>query len=133
MDYTIDAKNRPLGRVASEAAVILQGKKSPDYNPRKIGKDRVLLQNYKEIILTGKKFKEKLYHRHTGYMGHLKTETFEQAWNKDPKKVVREAVLHMLPKNFIKSRRILNLVFVDSSKLGSESTLSESKGVSGEK
>ncbi len=114
MDYTIDAKNRPLGRVASEAAVILQGKKSPAYNPRKIGSDRVLLTNYKEIIVTGKKFKEKLYHRHTGYMGHLFTSTFEQEWTKDPKKVIREAVLHMLPKNFLKSRRILNLVFTEN-------------------
>lgn len=113
MDYVIDAKNRPLGRVAAEAALILQGKKSPRYNPKEIGTDRVLLSNYEEIILTGRKFKEKLYHRHTGYMGHLKTETFEQAWNKDPKKVIRETVRHMLPKNFIQSRRMLNLVFIE--------------------
>ena len=115
MDYVIDAKNRPLGRVASEAALILQGKKSPAYNPRKIGSDRVLLKNYLLVTLTGRKFKEKLYHHHTGYMGHLKTETFEMAWNKDPKKVIREGILHMLPKNFIQSKRILNLVFVDAS------------------
>lgn len=114
MDYIIDAKNKPLGRVASEAAIVLQGKKSPTYNPRKIGEDRVLLQNYTRVALTGRKFKEKLYHRHTGYMGHLKTETFEMAWKKDPKKVIRETILHMLPKNFLKSRRILNLVFVES-------------------
>lgn len=114
MDYVIDAKNKPLGRVASEAAIILQGKKSPAYNPRKIGSDRVLLKNYREVTLSGRKFKEKLYHHHTGYMGHLRTETFEAAWNKDPKKVIQEVVRHMLPKNFIQSRRILNLVFVEN-------------------
>jgi large subunit ribosomal protein L13 len=114
MDYIIDAKNKPLGRIASEAAIVLQGKKNPTYNPRKIGEDRVLLQNYMAITLSGRKFKEKLYHRHTGYMGHLKTETFEMAWKKDPKKVIRETILHMLPKNFLQSRRILNLVFVDT-------------------
>jgi large subunit ribosomal protein L13 len=114
MDYIIDAKNKPLGRVATEVAVILQGKKSPSYNPRKIGEDRVLLKNYAGVTLSGRKFKEKLYHRHTGYMGHLKTETFEMAWKKNPKKVIRETILHMLPKNFLQSRRILNLVFVEN-------------------
>ncbi len=113
MDYIVDAKNRPLGRVATEAALILQGKKSPSYNPRKIGSDRVLLKNYEQVTFSGRKPTQKLYHRHTGYMGHLKTETLEMAWKKDPKKVIRETILHMLPKNFLQSRRILNLVFVD--------------------
>jgi large subunit ribosomal protein L13 len=113
MDYHIDAQNKPLGRVASEAALILQGKKSPTYAPNKIGEDRVLVSNIKQIAMTGRKFKEKLYHRHTGYVGHLKTKTFEQAFTADPKKVLRESVRRMLPKNFLNQKRLKNLVFVE--------------------
>jgi large subunit ribosomal protein L13 len=112
MDYLIDAKNKRLGRLASEIAVILQGKKSAQYEPRLVGGDRVLLKNVEGITVSGKKFKDKKYHRHTGYVGHLKTTTFEQAFTKDPKKVLREAVRRMLPKNFLNSKRLKNLVFV---------------------
>lgn len=113
MEYTIDAKNKKLGRLASEIAVILQGKKSADYEPRLVGSDKVILKNYREVGLTGKKFKEKKYYRHTGYVGHLKTRTFEEAFRKDPKQVIREAVRRMLPKNFLNSRRLKNLTFAE--------------------
>ena len=113
MEYIIDAKNKRLGRLASEIATVLQGKKSANYEPRLVGSDKVMLKNYREVTLSGKKFKEKKYYRHTGYVGHLKTRSFEEAFNKDPKKVVREAVRRMLPKNFLNSRRLKNLVFVE--------------------
>ena len=118
MDYTIDAKNKRLGRVATEIATILQGKKSPSYDPRKVGEDRVLLKNAGTVTLSGNKFREKRYYRHTGYMGHLKSETFEQAFAKSPERVLREVVRHMLPKNFLNSRRLKNLVFVKAEKTG---------------
>ncbi len=111
MDYIIDAKNKRLGRLASEIATILQGKKSANYNPRLIGADKVLLKNYRDITLTGRKFKNKVYYRHTGYQGHLKKLTFEQAFERNPKGVIREAIRRMLPKNFLSSRRLKNLVF----------------------
>ena len=114
MEHIIDAKNKRLGRLASEIAVILQGKKSADYEPRLVGADKVMLKNYREITLTGRKFKEKEYHRHTGYIGHLKTRTFEEAFQKDPKQVIRESVRRMLPKNFLNSRRLKNLIFIES-------------------
>ena len=113
MEYTIDAKGKRLGRVASEIALILQGKKQVSYDPKDIGTDRVLVKNCGAITVSGRKFTEKLYHRHTGYMGHLKTKTFRQAFEKDPKHVLREAVRRMLPKNFLNHKRIKNLVFVD--------------------
>ena len=113
MDYYIDAKNKRLGRLASEIATILQGKKSPNYEPRVVGADRVYVKNYKGITVSGRKYEEKLYHRHTGYVGHLKTKTFKEAFEKDPKKVLQEAVRRMLPKNFLNHRRIKNLIFVD--------------------
>ena len=113
MDYKIDAKNKILGRVASEIATILQGKKSPAYNPRMIGGDRAIVSNYKEIKVSGKKTTDKIYYRHTGYVGHLKEKTFEQEFAKNPKWVFREAVKRMLPKNFLNQKRMKNLIFID--------------------
>lgn len=114
MDYHIDAKNKILGRLASEIATILQGKKSPAYEPRLVGSDKVFVKNFKEVKLTGKKFKEKVYYRHTGYVGHLKEKTFEQVFVKDPTRVIREAVRRMLPKNFLNAKRLKNLIFVEN-------------------
>lgn len=114
MDYTIDGKKKRLGRLASEIAVILQGKKSVAYEPRLVGGDRVLLTHWDKVTIGGTKEKNKVYYRHTGYMGHLKELTFEQAWAKDPKNVIREAVRRMLPKNFLNQKRLNNLVFVDN-------------------
>lgn len=116
MDYKVDAKNKPFGRVAGEVALILSGKKTADYDPSKVSKDRALVSNLSEIIITGNKAKDKMYYRHTGYMGHLKEQNFETAWAKDPKKVFTGAVLNMLPKNFLRSKRILNLVFIEDGK-----------------
>lgn len=113
MDFHIDAKNQKFGRLSTEIAAILQGKKTPAYNPRLVGSDKVFLKNYHSVILTGRKFRTKLYHRHTGYVGHIKTQTFEQAFTKDPKKVIRATVQHMMPKNFLNKRRIKNLIFVE--------------------
>ncbi len=114
MEYIIDAKNKRLGRLASEIATVLQGKKSAAYEPRLVGSDKVMLKNYREVTVSGKKFKQKKYYRHTGYIGHLKERSYEEAFQKDPKRVVREAVRRMLPKNFLNSRRLKNLVFIES-------------------
>lgn len=106
MEYIIDAKNKKLGRLASEIAVILQGKKSVAYEPRLRGEDRVVVKNISGIIVTGGKESKKIYYRHTGYMGHLKEELFKDAFAKSPEKVLRRVVEHMLPKNSLKSKRI---------------------------
>lgn len=111
MDHIIDAKNKRLGRLASEIAVILQGKKSPKYEPRLVGSDKVILKNFREVTVSGKKTKEKIYYRHTGYVGHLKKRSFEEAFLKSPERVIREAVRRMLPKNTLNNRRLKNLVF----------------------
>lgn len=113
MDYTIDAKGKRLGRVATDVALILQGKRSPDYAPQRVGRDRAIVKNYQFITVSGTKFRTMLTHRHTGYMGHVKTLTFGQRFERDPKGVLREAVRHMLPKNFLNQKRIRNLVFVE--------------------
>lgn len=116
MDYNIDAKDKILGRVASDIAQILQGKRSSKYEPREVGSDRALVKNWKEIKVTGKKYKEKIYYHHTGYVGHLKVKTFEQVFARDPRRVLREAVRKMLPKNFLNAKRLKNLIFVENEK-----------------
>ena len=112
-DHHLDAKNKILGRLATEVALILQGKKNPRYNPRLLGSDRVYLKNYRDIAISGNKAVQKIYHHHTGYVGHLKEKRFEEAMAKDPKWVIRQAVRRMLPKNFLNARRMKRLIFED--------------------
>lgn len=114
MDYKLDAKKKPLGRLASEAAKILQGKHRADYSPEKVSSDRVLVTNFQEVAITGRKETDKVYYRHTGYVGHLKSETYKERKAKDPRRAIREAVRLMLPKNFLNARRLKNLIFLEN-------------------
>ena len=109
MDYYLDAKNKILGRLSSEIAVILQGKKSSKYEPRIVSGDRVFLKNYKEFAVTGRKWGEKLYHRHTGYMGGLKETPYRRLKEKKPTEIMRKAVLNMLPHNRLRAPRMKRL------------------------
>ena len=109
MDYVIDAKNQRLGRLASEIAVILQGKKRAEYDPRLRGEDRVVVKNVAGIVVTGGKEKKKIYYRHTGYMGHLRERQYSEEFAKHPQEVLREAVRRMLPRNFLRDRRLAML------------------------
>lgn len=113
MDYHIDAKNKVLGRVASDIALILQGKKSATYERNRVSADKVYVKNVGGIRVTGNKAEQKIYYHHTGYVGHLKELTYEQKFAKDPSSVLRQAVRKMLPKNFLNQQRIKNLVFVE--------------------
>ncbi len=108
--YEIDAKNKSLGRVASEIAVILQGKKNPDYAGRLAGKDSVRVKNVKEIALTGKKKIQKQYYRHSGPLGHLKVKKYGDVFAKNPAWVLRHAVNLMLPKNKLRTPRLKRLI-----------------------
>ncbi len=110
MQYVIDAKNKKLGRLASEIASILQGKKTAYFEPRLAGPDTVVVENVKELDFSGNKLKKKVYYRHTGYMGHLKSATLEEKFQKDPAKVLKNAVEHMLPKNALKPKRMKMLI-----------------------
>ncbi|MDP1706817.1 MAG: 50S ribosomal protein L13 [bacterium] len=110
MDYQLDAKNKPLGRLASEVALILQGKKHASYEPNKIGPDRVIVKNIKEIVLTGRKADQKIYYRHSGPLGHLKEKKFANVFEKKPAFVLRHAVRLMLPKNRLAAQRLKKLI-----------------------
>lgn len=100
-----------MGRVASEIAVILQGKKNPSYDPRLEGDDKVIVKNIDQIEFTGNKEDQKIYYSHTTQLGHLKERKFKDVVAKHGMKfVLRKAVLKMLPKNKLQIRRIKRLV-----------------------
>ena len=110
-NITIDATNKKLGRLASEIAVILQGKNSSQYEPRLEGDNRVKVSNINKIEISDKKAKNKIYYRHTTQIGHLKKRTMKQVLEKQgPAEVLRRAVLGMLPKNKLQAKRIKKLV-----------------------
>ncbi len=109
MQYEFDAKNKKLGRLASEIALVLQGKKSPSYHPKDEGSDTVVVKNAAKLVLTGRKAQEKVYYRHAGALGHLKETKFEDKFAKDPAWVLRHAVRLMLPKNRLNIRRLKRL------------------------
>jgi large subunit ribosomal protein L13 len=112
MDYIIDCKGKVLGRVASEIALILQGKKSPSYNPKFEGEDRVIVKNVNLLNVTGKKALDKVYYSHTTQIGHLKERKFADVVAKHGMEwVLKKAVLRMLPKNKLQSKRIKRLIF----------------------
>lgn len=112
-EIILDAKNQKLGRLASKIASLLQGKDSVGYEPRLEGENRVIVKNIKKVEVTGKKEEQKVYYRHTGYMGHLKEKTYKEAFEKDPSWVLKNAVRLMLPKNRLQNKRMKRLVVED--------------------
>lgn len=96
--YVIDAEGKNLGRLASEVASILRGKKKPIYTPHVDTGDYVIIVNADKIVVTGNKMKQKVYKRHTGYPGGLKEITLEKLLVKKPEEVLKHAIKGMLPK-----------------------------------
>ena len=94
----VAATDMTLGRLASEVAQILRGKNKPTYTPHIDTGDFVVIVNAEKIKITGAKATDKVYYRHTGYVGHLKSETFTEAMEKHPTRVIEHAVRGMLPK-----------------------------------
>lgn len=97
--YVIDAANQRLGRLAVEIARILRGKNKPTYTPHIDTGDFVIVVNAEKIEVTGKKRTQKLYRRHSGRPGGMKTETFAKLQNRLPERIIEQAVKGMLPKN----------------------------------
>lgn len=97
--YLVDAENKVLGRLASELAKILRGKKKPDFTPHVDTGDYVVVINAEKVNLTGNKLKDKLYFRHSGYPGGIKSVTAEDLQAKRPEDLIRLAVKGMLPRN----------------------------------
>ncbi|MBW4634297.1 MAG: 50S ribosomal protein L13 [Iphinoe sp. HA4291-MV1] len=97
--YVVDAANQRLGRLASEIAMILRGKNKPHYTPHMDTGDFVIVVNAEKVEVTGKKRTQKVYRRHSGRPGGMKTETFAKLQQRLPERIVEHAVKGMLPKN----------------------------------
>jgi large subunit ribosomal protein L13 len=97
--YLIDAEDKILGRLATEVADILRGKKKPEYTPNMDTGDFVIIINADKIKVTGSKLQQKKYYRFTGYIGNLKEVNLETLLKKHPERVIMNAVKGMLPKN----------------------------------
>jgi len=96
--YVIDAADKTLGRLAAEVATRLRGKHKPEYTPHVDTGDYIVVVNAEQIRVTGNKAKDKIYHRHTGYPGGLKSISFEKLIDKAPERTIQSAVKGMLPK-----------------------------------
>ncbi|WP_062196919.1 50S ribosomal protein L13 [Massilibacterium senegalense] len=97
--YVVDAEGQTLGRLASEVASILRGKNKPTFTPHIDTGDFVIVINAEKIQLTGNKWNDKVYYRHTGYAGGLKETTAKEMLAKFPERLIETAVKGMLPKN----------------------------------
>ncbi|SHJ96325.1 LSU ribosomal protein L13P [Geosporobacter subterraneus DSM 17957] len=97
--YVIDADGKPLGRLASEVASILRGKKKPIFTPHVDTGDFVIIVNAEKVLFTGKKLDKKLYRHHTGHPGGLKEVTARELMAKKPEQALKLAIKGMLPKN----------------------------------
>lgn len=97
--YVVDAQGKILGRLASEIARRLRGKHKPNYSTFMDAGDFIVVVNADKVKLTGKKWDDKIYYRHTGYMGGLKQLTAKELREKKPEELILKAVRGMLPKN----------------------------------
>ncbi|MPV86673.1 50S ribosomal protein L13 [Ostreibacterium oceani] len=97
--YVVDAEGKTLGRLATEIARRLRGKHKPTYTPHVDTGDYIIVINAEKIHVTGKKLSDKIYYRHTGYIGNLKSETLQERLDRYPERVIETAVKGMLPKN----------------------------------
>lgn len=113
--HLIDAKDKVLGRLASEVASRLRGKHKPEFTPHADTGDYIVIINAKEIKVTGKKRDDKMYYRHTGYVGNLKSANFRTMIEKKPEEVIKLAVKGMLPKGPLGRKMIKKMkVYADS-------------------
>ena len=96
--YVVDAEGLALGRVASQVANILRGKNKPIYTPNVDTGDYVIVINCDKVILTGKKLDQKIYYKHSGFVGGLKETKYRKLLAEKPEEAMRHAVVGMLPK-----------------------------------
>ncbi len=109
--YVVDATGMTLGRLASEIAKILRGKHKPIFTPHMDTGDYVIVVNAEKVKVTGKKLDQKIYYRHSGYVGGLKETTLKDMLKRHPDRVLRYAVKGMLPKGPL-GRKMFKKLFV---------------------
>ena len=107
--YLVDARNKTLGRLSTEIATRLRGKHKPIYTPHVDTGDYIVVVNASKIRVTGKKMTDKVYYKHTGYIGNLKSENLETMLEKYPERVLMKSVRGMLPKSKLGNAMIKKL------------------------
>ena len=107
--YVIDAAGKPLGKVAAQAAVLLRGKHKPIFTPNADCGDHVIIINAEKIVLTGNKLDQKMYYRHTGYIGNLKEIKYSTLMRTKPEFAVELAVKGMVPDSTIGRKALTRL------------------------
>jgi len=107
--YLFDLSGKTLGRAATEIASILMGKNKATFSYHRDDGDYVVVINAKDLVVTGKKLKQKIYYHHTAFAGHLKEMSLKELMVKDPRQVIEFAVHGMLPKNHIRALRMRRL------------------------
>ncbi len=107
--YIIDAANKPIGRVATEAAKLLRGKHKPEYTPNMDVGDHVIILNCKDAVLTGKKLEQKVYRHFSGYIGGMSETSARVMMENKPEEAVFRAVKGMLPHNSLGRQMIKKL------------------------
>ena len=107
--YLVDAQNKTLGRLSTEIASRLRGKHKPIFTPHVDTGDYIVVINASKIRVTGKKLTDKIYYKHTGYIGNLKSENLETMLKKYPERVLMKSVRGMLPKSKLGSAMIKKL------------------------
>ncbi len=110
--YLVDASGKTLGRLATELARRLRGKHKPVYTPHVDTGDYIIVINAEKIRVTGRKLKDKIYYRHTGYVGNLKAEPLQKLLERAPERAIMLAVKGMLPRNPLGRRMLRKLKVV---------------------
>ncbi|MGE4443829.1 MAG: 50S ribosomal protein L13 [Candidatus Altimarinota bacterium] len=110
--YVVDAEGQTLGRLSTQIATILKGKNKVSYAPHVDNGDYVIVLNSDKFVVTGKKLEDKIYYRHTGFMGGIKQISLGKLLNKKPTEALSKAVSGMLPKNKLRSDMLSRLKLV---------------------
>jgi large subunit ribosomal protein L13 len=107
--YVVDAEGKTLGRLATQIADALRGKRKPEYTPHIDTGDFVVVVNAEKIVVTGNKLRDKRYYRHSGYPGGLRSRTLGEMLDRQPEEVIRKAVKGMLPRNRLARAQLTKL------------------------
>lgn len=107
--YLVNAEGQTVGRIATKIADILRGKVNPQYTPHTDSGDFVVVVNAEKVVFTGNKLEDKVYYKHSGYVGGLKERTAKEQLDRQPTKVLMAAVKGMLPKNSLGRKQLTKL------------------------
>jgi large subunit ribosomal protein L13 len=109
-EIVLDAKGKALGRIASEAALILNGKSDLDFMPNKVTSKKVRVINIGQVLVSGNKLDQKKYYRHSGFPGAIKSRTMGEVKNTNPAKFFVKVVTGMIPRNRLRSEKLKRLI-----------------------